>query len=90
MFVSFQAIAQGTLLGVFLLGMLFPWANSAGALVGGLTSSILVAWISIGAQMVKNQMKLATKPLLINGCDNTTLTRYYTYLNSSISTIEEQ
>ncbi|XP_066264336.1 sodium-dependent multivitamin transporter-like [Branchiostoma lanceolatum] len=41
----------GPLLGLFSLGMLFPWANSAGAIVGLLTGIFMAFWIAIGARI---------------------------------------
>ncbi|XP_078619973.1 sodium-dependent multivitamin transporter-like [Branchiostoma floridae x Branchiostoma japonicum] len=41
----------GPLLGLFSLGMLFPWANSAGAIVGLLSGIFMAFWIAIGAKI---------------------------------------
>lgn len=84
----FQAITNGTLLGVFILGMLFPWANSTGALVGAAAGAIFVGWICIGALIgiSKNQIKSATKPVSIRGCDPETLYYFYLTINESIPT----
>ncbi|XP_078700496.1 sodium-coupled monocarboxylate transporter 1-like isoform X1 [Branchiostoma floridae x Branchiostoma belcheri] len=41
----------GPLLGLFSLGMLFPWANSAGAIVGLITGIFMAFWIAIGAKI---------------------------------------
>ncbi|XP_060069967.1 sodium-dependent multivitamin transporter-like [Ylistrum balloti] len=38
----------GAMTGVFLLAFLVPWANSLGAIVGGLSSVLFVGWISVG------------------------------------------
>ncbi|XP_046401187.1 sodium-coupled monocarboxylate transporter 1-like [Ischnura elegans] len=47
---SMAAITAGPLLGIFSLGLFFPWANSKGALAGGLVSMAMVSWISLGTQ----------------------------------------
>lgn len=87
--ISFQAISQGTLLGIFFLGMLFPWANSKGALTGGIAASSLLAWMCIGAQLNKKQMIVLKKGLTIDGCDNSTLENYYSFLNKT-TTIKDK
>ncbi|KAK7096189.1 hypothetical protein V1264_005513 [Littorina saxatilis] len=49
---SFNSAANGPLLGLFLLGGLFPWANGYGAVVGGILGLCLTMWISIGAYTI--------------------------------------
>ncbi|KAL5020353.1 hypothetical protein ScPMuIL_003245 [Solemya velum] len=57
---SFTGAAVGPLLGVFVLGAIFPWANWIGATVGSVLGLILPMWISIGAySVVGNPTKLA-------------------------------
>ncbi|XP_049854001.1 sodium-coupled monocarboxylate transporter 1-like [Schistocerca gregaria] len=59
---SFNGMVGGVTLGMFSLGMFFPWANNKGALLGALTASALVAWIGVGAQVSgANQASDATK-----------------------------
>ncbi|XP_043529818.1 sodium-coupled monocarboxylate transporter 2-like isoform X2 [Frieseomelitta varia] len=67
---SLSGITAGPLLGIFTLGMFFPFANSAGALVGGLVSLNLVAWISFGTQAAISSGKIhfPVKPVSIDGC----------------------
>ncbi|XP_073973566.1 sodium-coupled monocarboxylate transporter 1-like [Rhodnius prolixus] len=48
---TFNGITGGITLGLFSLGMLFPWANSKGALSGGLVGLGLVCWMGFGAQV---------------------------------------
>ncbi|XP_033760946.1 sodium-dependent multivitamin transporter-like [Pecten maximus] len=43
-----SASLTGALTGVFVLGFIIPWANSLGAIVGGLSSVLFVGWISVG------------------------------------------
>lgn len=65
--------------------MLFPWANSIGALVGALAGAAFVGWITIGALVAisKQQIKYPTKPLSVSGCDHEVMSNYYNYLNQS-------
>lgn len=61
-------VIGGPLLGVFTLGMMFPWANEKGAVVGMLTSLTLMLWISVGYQIHKP--KVATfSPISVEGCN---------------------
>ncbi|KAB0798597.1 hypothetical protein PPYR_09590 [Photinus pyralis] len=75
---SMGAITAGPLLGIFTLGMFFPCANSTGALIGGLVSGSLVAWISIGTQinMAQGLIKFPQKPISLDGCDSSWVSEY--------------
>ncbi|KAL9927894.1 sodium-coupled monocarboxylate transporter 2-like isoform 1-T3 [Glossina fuscipes fuscipes] len=48
---SVTAIAAGTTCGLFTLGMLVPWSNSTGALVGAIAGACISGWISFGSQI---------------------------------------
>lgn len=41
-----------------------------GALVGGISSTLLVGWISLGTQaaMIRGEIVIAPKPISIEGC----------------------
>ncbi|XP_076378292.1 sodium-coupled monocarboxylate transporter 2 isoform X2 [Megalopta genalis] len=67
---SLSSITAGPLLGMFTLGMFFPSANSAGAMVGGLAGLALVAWISLGTQAAVStgEIVFPAKPVSIEGC----------------------
>ncbi|GJQ68450.1 hypothetical protein Trydic_g17031 [Trypoxylus dichotomus] len=72
-------LAQGPLVGLFTLGMMFPVANAKGATVGGLASLGIVSWMLIGAYhyQSKGTLRDVPKALSTDGCPfpvNTTLT----------------
>ncbi|TVK90480.1 Sodium-coupled monocarboxylate transporter 1 [Bagarius yarrelli] len=49
---SVFGMISGPLLGVFLLGMFFRFANSIGSLVGLVTGLAITLWVGIGAQVI--------------------------------------
>ncbi|XP_063224315.1 sodium-coupled monocarboxylate transporter 2-like [Bacillus rossius redtenbacheri] len=67
---SLTGITSGALLGMFSLGMFFPWANPLGALSGGVCGVALVGWISLGTQaaIASRRITFPTKPLSVQGC----------------------
>lgn len=69
--VSIFGIIGGPLMGLFTLGMFFPWANSWGALSGLFTSLSLVLWIGIGTQV--HQPPLPKLEVSTTGCNITDL-----------------
>jgi len=46
---SFTGAAGGPLLGLFILGAIFPCANAWGGVIGGIVGLVVPLWISIGA-----------------------------------------
>lgn len=71
---SFGGMTTGASLGIFTLGILFPRANTWGALGGGLVSMVLMSWIFIGNQVVTalGLINYPIKPVRIDGCTNLT------------------
>lgn len=67
---SLTAIAAGTTFGVFTLGMLNPYANSNGAIVGAISGALLSGWVSIGSLVAAatNQVVVHTLPLSVEAC----------------------
>lgn len=67
---SFNGMVGGVVLGLFTLGMFFPWANAKGAVVGSVTALALVLWIGLGAQVAiaNNALDNDFAPTSIAGC----------------------
>ena len=63
-------VLGGPVLGLFSLGMFIPFANSVGALSGGVTSVIFMLWVSIGGNFsrLSGQTVYETKSLTTDGC----------------------
>uniref|UniRef100_A0A3B3T102 Solute carrier family 5 member 6 n=1 Tax=Paramormyrops kingsleyae TaxID=1676925 RepID=A0A3B3T102_9TELE len=59
---SIFGMVGGPLLGLFCLGMFFPWANSVGAITGLVAGLVMAFWIGIGSFMARIQ--LAPSPTL--------------------------
>ncbi|XP_076438939.1 sodium-coupled monocarboxylate transporter 1-like [Babylonia areolata] len=85
---SFTGAASGPVLGLFLLGGVFPWANGYGAVVGGLLGLAFPMWISIGAYNLPptpNPLPFPTNGCVsVNASDTTTI--LMTPLTSTVST----
>ncbi|KAJ9580889.1 hypothetical protein L9F63_023934, partial [Diploptera punctata] len=73
---SFNGMVGGVTLGLFTLGMFFPWANSKGALIGVLTATVLVLWIGFGtqAELASGTLVFEEKITSIEGCQCVNLT----------------
>ncbi|XP_012262469.2 sodium-coupled monocarboxylate transporter 1-like isoform X2 [Athalia rosae] len=63
---SLAAIAAGTSLGVFTLGMLVPWTNSKGAFVGAIAGFATAAWASLGANAATGAGQIKSKKLPVD------------------------
>ena len=60
-------VLGGPLLGLFMLGVLFPWANKWGALIGHLTALVITLWIGLGSYINK-VVVTPPSPITIEGC----------------------
>lgn len=69
MFVN--AATSGTLVGVFILAMIVPFANSKGASIGIIVSHSTIAALTITAYVTNNLMKVEYLPTSIEGCNAT-------------------
>lgn len=67
---SFNGMVGGVVLGLFTLGMFFPWANAKGAVAGSVTALTLVVWIGLGAQVAiaNDALDLDQAPTSTAGC----------------------
>ncbi|KAF5287196.1 hypothetical protein FQA39_LY16015 [Lamprigera yunnana] len=73
---SVHGLTVGPLVGMTVLGMMFPCANSKGALIGGVCSTVLSGILVVGAQiyLLQGRIKPPYLSLSIAGCDlNTTI-----------------
>ncbi|XP_058800852.1 sodium-coupled monocarboxylate transporter 1 isoform X1 [Phymastichus coffea] len=67
---SLSAITSGPSLGVFAMGVLLPWINANGALVGGLSGLSFMGWISLSAEaaIASGRIRFDEKPVSVEGC----------------------
>ncbi|XP_071964294.1 sodium-coupled monocarboxylate transporter 1-like isoform X1 [Antedon mediterranea] len=64
---SIFGMIGGPLLGLFSLGIFFPWANTKGAISGLLSGLVMAFWIGIGAQFYPPVVN--KPPLTIDYCE---------------------
>lgn len=74
---SLGAVTNGPLLGIFTMGVMFPWVHGLGGLIGGAAGLSVMTWICAKAQaaIASGELKFATKPVNTHGCS-------YTYMTS--------
>ncbi|XP_043502912.1 sodium-coupled monocarboxylate transporter 1-like [Polistes fuscatus] len=68
--ISLNSITNGPSLGIFTMGVLMPWVNAKGALIGGLAGCGFMSWITLTAQaaIATGRMKFDEKPVSIKEC----------------------
>ncbi|XP_046815869.1 sodium-coupled monocarboxylate transporter 1-like isoform X2 [Vespa crabro] len=68
--VSLNSITNGPSLGIFTMGVLLPWVNAKGALIGGLAGCGFMGWITLTAQtaIASGKIKFEEKPVTTEGC----------------------
>ncbi|KAF5280595.1 hypothetical protein FQR65_LT00348 [Abscondita terminalis] len=71
-----KGITGGATLGIFLLGLIVPQANTKGAVAGGVGSTILMGVIIIGTEIYKwnGIIQQNPKPFYTYGCNSTSIT----------------
>ncbi|XP_038057834.1 sodium-coupled monocarboxylate transporter 1-like [Patiria miniata] len=74
---SLFGMTGGPLMGVFSLGMFFPWANSKGAFTGLIVGLAMAFWVGIGAQIYPPDVY--KPPLLVDGCFSPNVSTTSTY-----------
>uniref|UniRef100_A0A8C5PKS9 Sodium-coupled monocarboxylate transporter 1 n=1 Tax=Leptobrachium leishanense TaxID=445787 RepID=A0A8C5PKS9_9ANUR len=87
---SIFGMVGGPLLGLFVLGILFPFVNSLGAVVGLLFGFVISLWVGIGAQLYP-PLPVSTLPKLlsIEGC-NFTISNFTTAMPTLTTLIAEE
>uniref|UniRef100_A0A673BG42 Solute carrier family 5 member 8 n=1 Tax=Sphaeramia orbicularis TaxID=375764 RepID=A0A673BG42_9TELE len=81
--ISIFGVIGGPLLGLFTLGILCPFANSKGALVGVMSGLIVSLWVGIGAHIYPAPPEMRRPLSLITaGCNFTTVNWTSTALTS--------
>ncbi|KAH8262107.1 hypothetical protein KR038_007281 [Drosophila bunnanda] len=71
--ITLSSVANGPLLGIFTAGVMLPWVSSKGALLGGFSSLLVMAWMCVSAQrdLVTGDMVYKRKPYSTMGCNYT-------------------
>ncbi|VDI52900.1 Hypothetical predicted protein [Mytilus galloprovincialis] len=86
--ITIYGLLGGPLLGLFTLGMLFPWANKWGGLFGLLSSLAVNCWIGFGA-FINKVVVTPTSPVTTEGC-RLNLTTIETISNITTTSIQKQ
>lgn len=70
MALSIRGATDGPSLGLFFLGILVPWSNAKGAMVGGCVGLICMIWLVGGAQwhIANGRIKYDSLPTTMDGC----------------------
>ncbi|GAB6027707.1 hypothetical protein CHUAL_001945 [Chamberlinius hualienensis] len=83
-----SGITRGPMLGVFTAGMLLPWINSKGAIIGFAVAMILPTWAWVGNILTSPASSHA--PISIQGCSNNwTAIENATIALPELSTLEQ-
>uniref|UniRef100_A0A0A1WWL8 Sodium-coupled monocarboxylate transporter 2 n=1 Tax=Zeugodacus cucurbitae TaxID=28588 RepID=A0A0A1WWL8_ZEUCU len=64
--ISLVAVGNGTIFGIFTLGMLVPWTTTKGALTGAIAGAIMSGWASFGAQAARANGQLGSHALEVS------------------------
>jgi sodium-coupled monocarboxylate transporter 8/12 len=85
-------VVNGPILGVFTIGMLLPWVNSTGVLVGFVGSLLTTVWIATGGTVYKHYNPYVSRtsppyPSNISGCPAEWLEDYQPEITSPPSSL---
>ncbi|XP_059619567.1 sodium-coupled monocarboxylate transporter 2 [Phlebotomus argentipes] len=71
MMMTIPTVSSGATLGVFCLGMLYPWANEKGAFWGAVVSIVVTAYMAVRSKIavLTGEMSYPLLPSRIDGCD---------------------
>ncbi|XP_066595800.1 sodium-coupled monocarboxylate transporter 1-like [Prorops nasuta] len=90
--VSMRSVTDGPLVGLFILGMMVPWVNAKGAVIGGYTSLFSLLVLVGGAQYYNVKKHSRRLPTSIEGCPyplNETATLFLPTTTSPSTPLEE-
>lgn len=64
------SITTGPSFGIFNMGMLLPWINGKGALIGGIAGLSFMGWLGLSAEaaIISGKITFDMKPVSIEGC----------------------
>ncbi|XP_046473322.1 sodium-coupled monocarboxylate transporter 1-like [Neodiprion pinetum] len=65
---TMTGVTAGTITGFYVLGMMVPWANYKGAVIGGIIGFTASTWIIVGAQVEKVKDTYVSLPTSIANC----------------------
>ncbi|GAB0088916.1 sodium-coupled monocarboxylate transporter 2 [Sergentomyia squamirostris] len=88
MILTIPSLSSGAILGVFLMGMVNPWANEKGAFWGAFASVIVATYLTVRSKIavLMGDLSYPLKPSRIDGCDEFGLNVTSILLNSTITT----
>ncbi|KAK0166794.1 hypothetical protein PV327_004277 [Microctonus hyperodae] len=68
--ITMSAIHSGPSLGIFSIGILLPWVNAKGALIGGIAGLGFMGWVTVSAQaaIASGSIIFDEKPVTTEGC----------------------
>lgn len=68
--ISLGSITNGPSFGIFNMGILLPWINGKGALIGGIAGLSFMGWLGLSAQAAISSGKIMfdMKPVTTEGC----------------------
>ncbi|GLH07141.1 Putative sodium-dependent multivitamin transporter, partial [Gryllus bimaculatus] len=70
MALSLVSITNGPTLGLFSMGLFFPWINTLGVITGGTVGLLFIGWVIIGTQtaIAAGTISFDKMPISVDGC----------------------